>query len=183
MPTSRSRLPGQLWYPAQQKFEVTRSSSGSLELSVPRSQWIDRVLSVWNLTQIKVIEIKFPGSAAGENFRNSYSRVEEAERLFTSGQYKQVLTTLRLSFEGLAKSLGFPAAGKDFFEALFAPAHPEKREKARDALTGIYRFLHLGPHEQANNLDLGTQPVITRQDARLALTLAHAIFEYITPEI
>ncbi len=175
-------LTGQLWYPAQQKFEVTRSSSG-FELSVPRSQWVDRVLSVWNLTQIKVIEIKFPGSGAGENFRNSYSRVEEAERLFASGQYKQVLTTLRLSFEGLAKSLGFQAAGKDFFESLFASAHPEKREKARDALTGIYRFLHLGPHEQANHPDLGTQPVITRQDARLALTLAHAIFEYITPEI
>jgi hypothetical protein len=59
-------LTGLLWYPAQQKFEVTRSSSGFLELSVPRSHWIDRVLSAWNLTQIKVVEIKFPGSAAGE---------------------------------------------------------------------------------------------------------------------
>jgi len=175
-------LTGLLWYPAQQKFEVTRSSSGFLELSVPRSHWIDRVLSAWNLTRIKVVEIKFPGSAAGENFRNSYSRIEEAERLFASAQYKQVLTTLRLSFEGLAKSLGFQAAGKEFFESLFASAHPEKREKARDALTGIYRFLHLGPHEQASHPDSGVQPVVTRQDARLALTLTHAIFEYITPE-
>jgi hypothetical protein len=175
-------LTGLLWYPAQQKFEITRSSSGFLELSVPRSHWIDRVLSAWNLTHIKVVEIKFPGSAAGENFRNSYSRIEEAERLFASAQYKQVLTTLRLSFEGLAKSLGFQAAGKEFFESLFASAHPEKREKARDALTGIYRFLHLGPHEQANHPDSSVQPIVTRQDARLALTLAHAIFEYITPE-
>lgn len=174
-------LTGTLWYPAQQKFEVTRSSSGFLELSVPRSHWIDRVLSVWNLSHTGVIEIKFPGSAAGENFRSSYARVEEAERLYASAQYKQVLTTLRLSFESLAKSFGFQSAGKDFFESLFASAHPEKKEKARDALNGIYRFLHLGPHEQGNHPESNAQPVVTRQDARFALTLAYAIFEYITP--
>lgn len=178
----QTMLTGLLWYPAQQKFEVTRALSGFLELSVPRSHWIDRVLSVWNLSHTKVIEIKFPSSAAGENFRNSYARVEEAERLFASAQYKQVLTTLRLSFEGLAKSFSFQAAGKEFFESLFASAHPEKRERARDALTGIYRFLHLGPHEQAGPPDSNAQPVVTRQDARFALTLARTIFEYITPE-
>lgn len=173
-------LTGTLWYPSHQKFEVTRASSGFLELSVPRSHWIDRVLSVWNVTHTKVIEIKFPSSAAGENFRNSYSRLEEAEKLYASAQYKQVLTTLRLSFEGLAKSFGFQAAGKEFFESLFASAHPEKKEKARDALNGIYRFLHLGPHEQGNHPESNAQPVVARQDARFALTLAYAIFEYIT---
>jgi hypothetical protein len=175
-------LTGLLWYPAQQKFEVTRGSSGFLELSVPRSHWIDSVLSAWNLSRIKVVEIKFPSSAAGENFHNSYARVEEAERLYASGQYKQVLTTLRLSFEGLAKTFSFQAAGKEFFESLFVSAHQEKREKARDALTGCYRFLHLGPHEQTHHPDSNAQPVVTRQDARFALTLAYAIFEYITPE-
>lgn len=174
-------LTGLLWYPAQQKFEVTRASSGFLELSVPGSHWIDRVLSVWNVTHTRVIEIKFPDSAAGENFRNSYSRLEEAEKLYASAQYKQVLTTLRLSFEGLAKSFDFQAVGKEVFESLFASAHPEKKEKARDALNGIYRFLHLGPHEQGKHRESNTQPVVTRQDACFALTLAYAIFEYITP--
>ena len=174
-------LTGVLWHPAQQKFEVTRASSGFLELTVPRSHWIDRVLSAWNLSHIKVVEIEFPGSATGENFRNSYARVEEAEKLFASGHYKQVLTTLRLSFEALAKSFGSEKATKEFFESFFASAHPEKKEKARDAVNGIYRFLHLGPHVQANHADSNTQPVVTREDARFALTLAYAIFEYITP--
>lgn len=174
-------LTGTLWYPSHQKFEVTRASSGFLELSVPRSHWIDRVLSVWNVTHTRVIEIKFPRSAVGENFRNSYSRLEEAEKLYASAQYKQVLTTLRLSFEGLAKSFGFQTAGKEFFESLFASAHPEKKEKARDVLNGIYRFLHLGPHEQGSHPESNAQPVVTRQDARFALTLAYTIFEYITP--
>src|ERR1051325_9749658 len=63
-------LTGTIWYPTQQRFDLTRTSSGFLELSVPRSQWIDRVLSVWSLSHTRIIEIKFPGTAVGENFRN-----------------------------------------------------------------------------------------------------------------
>ncbi|MGH7743876.1 MAG: hypothetical protein ACREQ5_03535 [Candidatus Dormibacteria bacterium] len=169
-----------LWHPAQQKFEAVWG--GPLQVQVPKSHWIERVLSSWNLSDIKIVEIRFPGSDAGESFRNSYARVEEAEKQFASGQYKQVLTTLRLSFEGLAKSLGSEKASKEFFESLFASVHPEKKEKARDALTFFYKFLHLGPHEQANHPDSDGQPVVTRQDARFALIMAHAVFEYITPE-
>lgn len=175
-------LTGTVWYQAQQRFDITRTSSGFLELSVPRSQWIDKVLSAWNLSHTRIIEIKFPISDAGENFRNSYNRVEEAERFYASAQYKQVLTTLRLAFEGLAKTFGFPSAGKDFFDSLLASAHPDKREKATNAITNAYRFLHLGPHEQVNDPNSNAQPTITRQDARFALTLTHAIFEYITPD-
>ena len=170
-----------VWYPALQKFEVVRSS-GYLEVQVPKSHWVERVVSVWNLSNIKLVEIHFPRGTAGENFRASYARVEEAEKLFASGHYKQVLTTLRLSFEALANSLGFERRVKECFESLFASSHPDKKEKASEALAGLYRFLHLGPHEQANQPDPSGQPVISRQDARFALTLAHAIFEYITPE-
>jgi len=160
---------------------VTRSS-GYLEVKVPQSDWTQRVSSVWNLSSTKVIEIVFPKGTAGENFRASYARVEEAEKLLASGHYKQVLTSLRLSFEALAKSHGYENPGKDFFESLFASSHQEKKEKIRDALTGIYRFLHLGPHEQANHPSSNAQPVVTRQGAQLALTLTYAIFEYITPK-
>ncbi len=172
-----------VWYPAQPKFEVTRSS-GYLEVQVPKSHWVEGVVSVWNLSNIKVVEIQFPKGTAGENFRASYARVEDAEKLFASGHYKQVLTTLRLSFEALASTLGFEGQDrvKKCFESLFASSHPEKKEKAREALTGVYRFLHMGPHEQANHPDPNAQvPAVTRQDARFALTVAHAIFEYITP--
>ena len=171
-----------VWYPAVQKFDAPRSS-GYLDIVVPKSHWVEKVVSVWNLSNLKLIEIEFPKSATGENFRTSYARVEEAEKQFASGQYKQVLTTLRLSFEALANSLGFEGQDhvKKCFEFLFASSHSEKKEKARDALTGIYRFLHMGPHEQASPPDSNAQPVVTRQDARFALTLAYAIFEYITP--
>jgi len=170
-----------VWFPTEQKFEAP-SSSGYLDVLVPKSHWAEKVVSVWNLCHIKVLEIRFPKSAVGENLRTSYARVEEAEKQFVSGQYKQVLTTLRLSFEALANSLGFEGRVKECFESLFASSHPDKQDKAREALTGIYRFLHLGPHEQANHPGSNGQPIVTRQDARFALTLAYAIFEYITPQ-
>jgi hypothetical protein len=108
---------------------------------------------------------------------------EEFLELCAASTAKQVLTSLRLSFEALAKSHGYEKPGKDFFESLFASSHPEKKEKIRDALTGIYRFLHLGPHEQSNHPASNAQPVVTRQDAQLAVTLTYAIFEYITPRV
>lgn len=171
-------LSGLLWFPTAPRFELSRPQ-GNLDLTIPRSHWLDRVLLPWNLLTTKIIEINFPQATSGESLRSSYSRVEEAERHFANGQYKETLTTLRLGFESLAQNLGFEAVGKDFFESLFASAHPEKREKARDALNGIYRLLHLGPHEHATNPTQNNQPVLTRQDARFALTLAYAVLEYI----
>ena len=167
--------------PGQSPFEVIFASS--LQILVPKSHWVEKVVQLWDLDSTKLIEIRFPKSQVGENFRVSYTRVEEAERLFLNGDYKQVLTTLRLSFEALAKSLGAERAGREFFESLFTSCHPDKREKARDALTAIYRFLHLGPHEQSVDQNTTAVPVVTRQDARFALTLAHAIFEYIAPAV
>lgn len=108
---------------------------------------------------MKIVEINFKDG--GENFRPSYARVEEAEKLFANGHYKQVLTVLRLAFEALAKSFRVEKASKEFFESLFVSAHPQKKEKARDALTYFYKFLHLGPHEQGSPTD-SNQPVVTR---------------------
>jgi hypothetical protein len=167
--------------PVEPKFEVARPSSGQLEVIVPRSLWIDNVLSHWNLTKTKVIEVTFSDGAAGERFRNAYARVEQAEKHLASGEYKQTLTSLRMAFEGLAKDSGFPSAGKDFFDSLFVTVHPDKKEKARDALNGIYRFLHLGPHEQANQPNSNGEPVINREDARFALILTQAAFGYMNP--
>lgn len=169
-----------VWYPEQKAFE-SPYFSGPLDVRIPKSHWIEVVLAAWNLSNIKLVEIQFSRGTAGENFRAAYARVEEAEKQFASGQYKHVLTSLRLAFEGLAKSLDFKTPTKDFFESLFASVDPDKKGKLRDALDGIYRFFHLGPHEQVNDPNSNSAPTITRQDARFALIMAHAIFEYITP--
>jgi hypothetical protein len=175
------KFAGLVWCPAQKKFEAP-TSSGYLDILIPKSHWAENVVAKWNLDNIKVVEIEFPKSAIGENFRVAYARVEEAGRLFADAQYKQALTSLRLSFEGLAKSFGFGGAGKDFFDHLLVDLHPDKREKAREALAGLYRFLHLGPHELVQTPEATEQPAITRNDARFALVMTYAVFEYITSQ-
>ena len=167
-----------LWYQKKQEFAV--ELAGPLFVQLPKSHWIENILSVWNLSDIRLIEAKFPGNA-GPNFRASYDRVREAEKLFADGQYKQTLTSLRLSLEGLAKSFGFDSPGEQLFGALFAPCHPDKIKNGGQALQGLYRFLHLGPHAPA--LQGALELTITRQDARFALTMAYAVLEYLAPGV
>jgi hypothetical protein len=168
-----------LWYQKKQEFALTTPTQ-TLDVQVPKSHWIENVISVWNLSNVKLVEIKFAGGA-GENFCKSYAHVREAEKLFADGQYKQTLTSLRLSLEGLAKSFGFDSPGEQLFGSLFASCHSEKIKKGGEALKGLYGFLHLGPHALAAQ---GSHELtITRQDARFALTMAYAVLEYLTPGV
>jgi len=175
------RFSALVWFPEEGKFERIMSS-GDLQIKVPRSHWADNVLSRWGLSSVKIVEIKFPLDQVGENYRSAYARVEAAEKHFANGLYKQVLTELRLAFEALAKSHGFEGPSKDFFNQLLADLHPEKREKVTVALVNLYKFLHLGPHELAPNSEPTDQPMISRRDARFALTMVYTVFEYITPK-
>lgn len=163
-----------VWYPSRLAFEMTRGS-GPLDVIVPTSQWADTVVSKWGISRTRLVQIEFPTGETGDAFRTAYARVEEAEKFFLNGQYKQVLTGLRLSFEALAKGLGFERVGGELLESLFANFPEEKKQKACQALLNLYRFLHLGPHEQTDG------PTISRQDARFALTMVFTVFEYITP--
>jgi len=176
------RFSGLLWFAEDKQFQLVANSS-PLEVNVPRSHWVDHVLMRWGLSSVKLIAIRFPRGEAGENYRISYERVEAAEKLFANALYKEVLTELRRAFEALARSHGYGSPDKAFFEHLFEGFHSEKKEKARDALLNMYRFLHLGPHEPAVSLEERGQPAISRCDARFALTATHTILEYITSNI
>ncbi|HEV2234641.1 MAG TPA: hypothetical protein VGV68_14710 [Terriglobia bacterium] len=170
-------LSGLVWLPAKHEFERVYSQ-GPLQVIVPKSQWVDEVVSRWGLSHVKLIEIAFPESSAGENYRAAYSRVEAAERHFANGNYKDVLVELWSAFEGLAKSQGCEKPDQQYFARLFADSHPKKKEAAKLALDNLCDFFHLGRHQPNESPDTFQ---ILRADARFALTMAHAIFEYITP--
>ncbi len=169
-----------IWFATDHKFERV-VSQGYLEIVVPKSHWADEVVSRWNLSVVRIVEIVFPKSAAGEHFTGAYSHIEAAEKHFANGLYKQTLTELRLGFEALAKGRDFDGPSKEFFESLFRGAQQEKKEKAAQALLNLYRFLHMGPHKLDQPSGTAEQSEVSRRDARFALTMAHAVFEYITP--
>ena len=166
-----------LWHSTQQKFEFVWG--GPLQIEVPKSHWAERVLTFWNLSNIKVVEIHFPKSEAGENFRTAYSKIEVAEKACANGQWKQTLGELYSAFESLAKTLNFAKPDQQFFAELLSDLHPAKKEKFKLALDGFCDVLHLGRHEPKEGAETFA---VSRSDARFALIMAQAIFEYITPE-
>lgn len=171
---------GLVWLLNGTGFE--KISAERLQLRIPRSLWADQVLSRWNVSNVKLVEIRFPNGIPGEHFRAAYTRVEEAEKHFANGQYKEVLTSLRLAFERLANDLGHNGRVKDCLESQFSDFDSEKRQKTTEALNSLYRFLHLGPHEQLPGPSATAGPNVSRRDARFALTMAHAVFEYMSPQ-
>lgn len=169
---------GLVCFPARQRFE--RIAAGLLQIVVPKSHWVDEVVSRWGLSSVKIVEISFPSSKVGENFRSAYAYVESAEKLFANGLYKQVLGELYSGFEGLAKSLGFAKPDQQFFAGILAELHPTKKESAKLALDSLCDFLHLGRHEAKEAPESFS---ISRSDARFALMMSQAVLEYVSPKV
>ena len=109
--------------------------------------------------------------------------MESAEKLFANGLWKQTLAELYSAFEDLAKNSRYSKPDQQFFASLLAESHPVKKEKAKLALDYLCSFFNWDGTSQAMDLHLAICPfVLPPRDARLGLTLAHAIFEYLTPE-
>ncbi len=162
--------------PGQSPFEVAYGSS--LQIVVPKSHWAEQVVSRWGVDDVKVVEIMFPRSQAGENLRAAYSHVANAEKHFANGLNKETLAELYSAFEEMANRSGFKEPDQAFFVSLLTDLHPEKKEKAKLALDSLCDFLHLGRHEPKQSPSTFE---ISRSDARFALVMACAVFEYITP--
>lgn len=168
-----------VWFPAPESTFERMQASSELQITVPKSHWAEKVLQPWDLASVKLIEITFPKPEAGENFRAAYSNVEAAEKLCANGQYKQTLAELYSAFEKLAQRRGYGRPDQNFFASLLSDFHPLKKESAKLALDKLCDFLHLGRHEPKESPETFQ---ICRSDARFALLMAHAVFEYITPK-
>jgi hypothetical protein len=160
------------------EFEMLREIV--LQLDVPRSHWIDRALNVWGVSDLRLLEINFPGNGRKE-MATARERLGRAEQLYRTGDYSHVLTELRSAFNALGECYsGGTAVDKATWEKLLVNTHPSARGQLLDLLSQFRNFLHLGPHEALPTTQAPTP--ISRHDARLALIVAHAIFEYFVLE-
>jgi hypothetical protein len=168
-----------IWFPKDPKFDQI-VTAGCLDVSVPKSHWAEEVVARWNISRIKTVEIEFPKGTIGENFRSAYDKVENAEKLFVDGRYKQTLFELYSAFENLARRHGFDSPDQAFFAGLLADAHNVKKERAKLALSYLCNFLHLGRHEPKGSLESFE---VSRRDARFGLTMAYTVFEYLASTV
>jgi hypothetical protein len=163
----------------KQLNEFERLQDMNLDISVPRSHWIDMVLKSWGVSDLRLLEIKFPGESQKE-MATARQRLERAEGLYRIGDYSHVLSELRSAFDAITQAYSQKGVGKDAWEELLAHTHETVREKLREMLASFRKLLHLGPHPPMPTPETPTP--ISRQDARFALIVAHAVFEYFSAE-
>jgi hypothetical protein len=162
-----------------------RVGESAIDLRIPRSHWIDHVLNVWKISDLRFLEIKMP-SAERKEFIRAKERLAKAEHLYRSGDYANVLTSLRLAFDAVADAYGGGRAGGDLFSKILADAgiNPDVRERLVGAFTSIRHLLHAGPHEPSKDPSQpSTRLPIGREEARFALIAAHAVFEYFSRNV
>lgn len=163
----------------RQSNEFERLQEMTLQVSIPRSHWIDTALKPWGVSDLRLLEIKFPGTSHKE-MATARERLERAEGLYRIGDYPHVLTELRNAFDAIAQAYSQKGVGKDAWEELLAHTHASVRERLLETLFSFRKVLHLGPHQPPPTTQSPTP--ISRQDARFALIVAHAVFEYFSTE-
>jgi hypothetical protein len=163
----------------KQLNEFERLQDMNLQVPIPRSHWIDTALKAWGVSDLRVLEIKFPGASTKE-MTTARERLEQAEALYRVGDYPHVLTQLRNAFDAIAQAYSHKGVGKAVWEQLLTHTHAGVRDKLLDSFIAFREVLHLGPHQPIPTAQSPTP--ISRQDARFALVVAHAIFEYFSTE-
>jgi hypothetical protein len=159
----------------KQTHEFERLQEMNLDISVPRSHWIDKALKAWSVSDLQLLEIRFPGDSHKEMV-TARQRLGRAEELYRIGDYPHVLTELRNAFDAIAQAYSQKGVGKDAWEQMLTHTHAGVRDKLLEALEAFRKFLHLGPHQPMPTQQTPTP--ISRQDARFALIVAHSLFEY-----
>lgn len=159
--------------------EFERLPEMGLQISVPRSHWIDNVLKTWNVSDLRLLETNLPADDGGA-MAAATKRLSDAEQLYRTGDYPHVLTQLRLAFAAVAERYGFRQADKNMFDKALSEKHPKMRTALRDSFAYFCDLLNFGPHEPTPTTDAPTP--VSRNDARFALVTAHAIFEYFSSE-
>jgi hypothetical protein len=162
----------------KQSNEFERLQEMSLDVAVPQSHWVNTALKVWRVSDLRLLEINFPDSP--KEMATARERLERAEGLYRVGDYPHVLSQLRSAFDAMAEAYSQKGVSKETWEKMLSHTHTDVRGKLLGSFAAFRDFLHLGPHEP---MPTPQAPVpISRQDARFALIVAHAIFEYFSSE-
>ena len=117
----------------KQLNEFERLQDMSLDISVPRSHWIDMALKPWGVSDLRLLEIKFPGTSH-EEMATARQRLEQAEGFYRVGNYPAVLNELRNAFDAIAHAYAQMGGGKDAWEVRLSHTHPTGRESLQETL-------------------------------------------------
>ncbi len=115
------------------------SSSYARPLLLPRADWYAQVLAPTRNEQYRYLEVLLPrgDDPLHQEWANSLSHLDEAERAYAAGDDVAVFSRLRASLDAL------PGAKKAILDGI---ADEEKRQRLDELLKRAGEFLHSGRH-------------------------------------
>lgn len=152
-------------------FQIDEGSHEQ-QISIARSEWFSRVVSVVGTTDYVFTEIAVPKGPLGDQWRSSIALLDKAEKAFTQGDDASVFSHL------LGVLNAFPGAKQKIFDDL-----PKRQKAYIDELTkSIVVFLHSGRHvSELTNGEVGFP--VDHIDARFAINLVRVLLSYASVSI
>lgn len=152
-------------------FQIDEGSHEQ-QISIARSEWFSRVVSVVGTADYVFTEVAVPKGPLGDKWRSALVLLDKAEKAFTLGDDASVFSHLL----GVLNAL--PGAKQKIFNNL-----PKPQQSYVDELTkSIVAFLHSGRHvSELANGDVGFP--VDHVDARFAINLVRVLLSYASVSI
>jgi hypothetical protein len=147
-------------------FQIDEGSHEQ-QISIARSEWFSRVVSVVGTADYVFTEVAVPKEPLGDQWRSALVLLDKAEKAFTLGDDASVFSHLL----GVLNAL--PGAKQMIFNDL-----PKPQQSYVDELTkSIVAFLHSGRHvSDLANGEVGFP--VDHVDARFAINLVRTLLSY-----
>jgi hypothetical protein len=152
----------------------------SLYIEVPKSDWVEKILPQLKYKEVSLIELP---KLDGPEFSNIIAEIDKAWKMYSMGEYKDVLTKCRIAIEGLTsvvKSRGFHKEVEEEGKKKTVPdweralGHEKMGDLMRSFIQKLYDFLSPGSHYGKS---------IDRGDAELAIMMTHALINFCTKKL
>jgi hypothetical protein len=141
-----------------------------VDVAIPRSEWVTRVVQPLGIEQYVLMEVAIPPAPDRSRWEQALAHLAAAEQRYRDGNDPEVLQRCYAAFEALE---GAPAA---IFDGMPDEA---KRKRLNDALRDAKAYMNSGRHVSATGEQLGEYPVDHR-DAAFALGQAKVWLSFIT---
>lgn len=152
------------------KWRLVPVKSGSVRISIYRSDWVKNVLEPLGIGKYILLELPIPDVPEPERWKKALDHLEDAQNHFHMGNDAAILHLCHAAFEGLE------GAPKNIFDQM---ADEKKRRAVDDLLKQAMDYFHSGRHvSKSSGPQQGTFPVDHR-DAEFALYLSRTFMAYI----
>jgi hypothetical protein len=150
------------------------ASVEDLDISIPASVWVDKILPGLGLNRLRLVEVMLP-EEAGSLSEQIINYFDTARRSFDLGHYRPSMLQLRDMRHATEAALGAVKGRRvaDIIaERLALPTDSEKRRSLDSAWEALVHSTNMAAH-------LTEGPYVTPADARACLLMAAVVIEYV----